>query len=115
MLQMKIKFGKLNLIQIYTPMADKDENQVEQFYDRIDCILNLIKQCDVIIIIGDLNAKIGKGKIENWVGECDWVFRMNEGKFNFTNYKKHVVTITFFKLQNKRLYTWKFSQACEHR
>lgn len=42
---------------------------VEDFYNDIDKVLKLTKNQDVIIILGDLNAIIGQGPKNSWVGQ----------------------------------------------
>ncbi|XP_060520837.1 uncharacterized protein LOC132698660 [Cylas formicarius] len=58
----------MNVIQVYAPTADKDDQEVEMFYEQINEILKQVKAKDVTIIMGDLNAKVGKGKTNNLMG-----------------------------------------------
>lgn len=51
-----------NIIQVYAPMADKEENEVEEFYQSINEIINKLKKQDLTIVVGDFNAKLGAKK-----------------------------------------------------
>ena len=50
---------KLNIIQCYAPTNDKDEETTEDFYNKLQTLCDKLKEKDMTILIGDLNAKIG--------------------------------------------------------
>ena len=52
----------INIIQVYAPTSEKPDNEVEQFYGQIEQAIKLTKSNEINIILGDLNAKIGKAK-----------------------------------------------------
>ncbi|KAF0767251.1 craniofacial development protein 2-like [Aphis craccivora] len=47
----------VNIIQVYVPMADKEENEVEEFC--INEVINKLKKQDLTIGMGDLQCKTG--------------------------------------------------------
>ena len=49
----------LNITQCYAPMNYKDEEVKDQFYNRLQGILDKLKEKDMTILMGDLIAKIG--------------------------------------------------------
>ena len=49
----------ITLIQVYAPMSNAEEAEVEQFYEDLQDLLELTPQKDVLFIIGDWNAKVG--------------------------------------------------------
>ena len=53
----------MTLINIYAPTADKEDEIKEQFYDELQRTQDRVPKHDVIIIMGDMNAKIGKEKL----------------------------------------------------
>jgi len=48
-----------NIVQCYAPTNDKDEEVKEEFYDRLQSVIDNIGDRNVTILMGDLNAKVG--------------------------------------------------------
>ena len=55
----------ITVIQGYAPTTYVEEAEVEWFYDDLQDLLELTPKKDVLFIIEDWNAKIGKSR-ENW-------------------------------------------------
>ena len=49
----------ITVIQVYAPMSNAEEAEVEQFYEDLQDLLELTPKKDVIFIIGDWKAKVG--------------------------------------------------------
>ena len=50
----------ITVIQLYAPTSNAKEAEVEWFYEDIQDLLELTPQKDVLFIIGDWNAKVGR-------------------------------------------------------
>jgi exonuclease III len=61
-LRIKGKFHNMALINIYAPTEDKEEEIKEQFYEELQRTQDRIPKHYLIIILGDMNAKLGKKK-----------------------------------------------------
>ena len=48
------------VIQVYAPTSNTEEAEVEQFYEDLLDLLELTPKKDVLFIIGDWNAKVGR-------------------------------------------------------
>ena len=59
-LQIKGKFNNLSVISVHAPTEEKTDEEKEKFYEDLQIIHNKIPKHDIVIILGDLNAKIGK-------------------------------------------------------
>ena len=49
-------------VQVYALTSKAEEAEVEQFYEGLQDLLELTQKKDVLIIIGDWNAKVGGQK-----------------------------------------------------
>ena len=52
------KYFKLIIIQIYAPAEDHNEESKESYYEQLQCICQKIPKYDLLIVMGDFNAKI---------------------------------------------------------
>ena len=50
----------ITVIQVYAPTTNAKEGEVERFYDDLLDFLELIPKKDVLFIIGDWKAKVGR-------------------------------------------------------
>ncbi|XP_030747109.1 uncharacterized protein LOC115875737 [Sitophilus oryzae] len=71
-----------------------------------------LKSRDITLVLGDFNAKIGRGRFNNCVGEYGLGRRNERGDrlLQFCQENDFIISNTFFKLPNRRLYTWKSPQ-----
>ncbi|XP_030765797.1 uncharacterized protein LOC115889859 [Sitophilus oryzae] len=58
----------INIIQVYAPTAEKAEDEIEDFYRQLDQVLRLTKSNEINLVLGDFNAKVGKGRLGSVVG-----------------------------------------------
>jgi exonuclease III len=59
-LRIKGKYNNITMINVYAPTEDKTEEIKEQFYDDLQSMVDKVPKSDLIIILGDVNAKLGK-------------------------------------------------------
>lgn len=99
----------VNVVQVYAPTADSSDEEIESFYEDLIHVIKSIPKKDLTIIMGDFNAKVGKGRVGEIVGPYGLGERNERGDrlCNFCEEYQMVVTNTFFKLHPRRLYTWK--------
>ena len=55
----------ITVIQVYAPTSNTKEAEVEQFYEDLQDLLELTSKKDVLFIIGDWNAKVGRNTWSN--------------------------------------------------
>ena len=61
----------ITVIQVYAPTSNAEEAEVEQFYEDLQDLLELILQKDVLFTIGDWNAKVESQEIPGVIGKFD--------------------------------------------
>ena len=55
----KMKEGTLNISQVYAPTSAYSETEIDAFYDMLQLHLEKIPKKESVIVMGDLNAKVG--------------------------------------------------------
>ena len=55
----QVKPFNITVIQVYAPTSNAEEPKVEWFYEDLQDLLELTPKKDVLVIIGDWNAKVG--------------------------------------------------------
>ena len=53
----------ITVIQVYAPTSNAEETEAEWFYEDLQDLLELTPKKDVLVIIGDWNAKVGSQEI----------------------------------------------------
>ena len=67
---LKVKFHNITLINVHAPTEEKEEEEKDKFYDDLQRACERVPKHDIVLILGDLNAKIGKEKAyENVTGK----------------------------------------------
>ena len=61
---------KITIVQAYTPTPDYDDNEIEEFYDQLQDVIDQTPKKDILGVQGDWNAKVGKDACGNWQGIC---------------------------------------------
>ena len=65
----------ITVIQVYAPTSNAEEAEVELFYGDLQDLLELTSKKDVLFIIGDWNAKAGRGFVKSrntWSNRQIW-------------------------------------------
>ena len=57
------KQTKLSVIVAYAPINDADEEDKDQFYSALQAVLDDIPRHDVMLLMGDFNAKVGSNNM----------------------------------------------------
>ena len=59
----KANHSIITVIQVYAPSSNAEEDEVEQFYEDLQDLLELTPKKDVLFITGDWNAKVESQEI----------------------------------------------------
>jgi exonuclease III len=51
-----------DIIQVYAPIADSEEADIKEFYKKVEEVMKWLENRDLMILMGDLNARVGRGK-----------------------------------------------------
>ena len=97
------------IIQVYAPTTAADDEEIEQFYVELDNIIKNHKKCrDMLLVIGDYNAKIGEGRDNKTVGPHGLGTRNERGNrlIEFATKHKVFITNTWFEQKRSAIHTW---------
>ena len=70
----------ITVIQVYAPMTNTEEAEVEWFYEDLQDLLELTPKNDVLFIIGYWNAKVGSQETSGVKASLALEYKMNQGK-----------------------------------
>ena len=95
-------------IQVYAPTSKTEEAEAEQFYEDLQDLLELTPKKDVLFIIGDWNAKVGRQETPGVTGKFGLGVQYEAGKriTQFCQENTLVIVNTLFQQHKRRLYTW---------
>ena len=98
----------ITVIQVYAPTSNTEKAEVEQFYEDLQDILELIPKKDVLFIIGDWNAKVGSQEIPGVTGKFGPGVQNEAGERqrDFCQENTLIIANTLFQQHKRRLYTW---------
>jgi hydroxypyruvate isomerase len=52
--------NNLSIISAYAPTEEKTDEEKEKYYEDLQMVYNKVPKHDIVIILGSLNAKVGK-------------------------------------------------------
>ena len=98
----------IRVIQVYVPTSNAEEAEVERFYEDLQDLLELIPKKDVLVIIGDWNAKVGSQETPGVTGKLGLGIRNEAGQrlIEFCQENALVIANTRCQQHKRRLYTW---------
>lgn len=104
-LELKFKWYNLVIINEYASTEDKNEDIMNEFYEKLDTIIcDLLPNNKVIIILGDFNAKIGQEPIFSpTIGKSSLHMNSNDSGSRLVNFgmaRNIVISSTIFPNKN---------------
>ncbi|GFS06853.1 craniofacial development protein 2-like [Elysia marginata] len=99
----------LAILQTYAPTSDYSDEDVDKYYEEVKDVLKEVKSSEVLIVMGDMNAKVGNQKLENIVGQHG-LGKTNDRGVKLTQFCSEYdlcIINTFFQHPPRRTYTWK--------
>ena len=96
------------VIQVNAPASNAEEAGVEWVYEDLQDLLELTPQKDVLFIVGDWNAKVGRQEIPGVTGKFGLGIQNEAGQriIEFCQGNAVVIAKTLFQQHKRRLYTW---------
>ncbi|GFO10184.1 craniofacial development protein 2 [Plakobranchus ocellatus] len=99
----------LGIIKGYTPTSVNENVEVEKFYEEIEKAKGYLKSQDIVIIMGDFNAKVGDERVKDVVRPSG-IKTVNERESRLIEWcqiKDLTITNTWYQNHPERQRTWK--------
>ena len=112
------KLFNITVIQVYAPISNAEEAEVELFYEDLQDLLALTPPKDVLFIIGDWNAKVGSQEIPGVTSKFDLGVQNEVGQRliefcqeNALVHSKHPLPTTQDKTQHMNITRWSIPKS----
>ena len=69
-IHLKATLFNITIIQAHAPTTDYDDDDIEDFYDQLQEVIDQAPKKDILEVQGDWNANIGEDASKNWKGTC---------------------------------------------
>ena len=95
----------ITIIQVYVPISNAEETEVQRFYEDLQHLLELTPKKDVLFIIGDENAKVESQEIPEVTGKFGLGVKNEAGQklIEFFQENSLVIANTIFQQHKRRL------------
>ena len=102
------KLFNISVIQVYARTHKSEEHEVEQLYEDLQDLLELIPPNNVLFIIGDWNVKVGSQETSGVTGKFGLGVQNEAGQrlIEFCQENTLVIGNTLFQQHKRRIYTW---------
>ena len=98
----------ITVIQVYAPISNAEEAEVEWFCEDLQDLLELTPKKDVLLIIGDWNAKAEGQETPRVTGKFGLEVQKEAGQrlIEFCQENSVFIAHTLFQQHKRTLYTW---------
>ena len=109
-LRVKGKFFNYSIINVHAPHNERPDDEKDKFYRQLDKAYDKCPRNDIKIVIGDLNAQIGREKtFKPTIGGFSLHTESNENGLRLINFAASlnmVISSTFFRHKDIHKATW---------
>ena len=96
----------ITVIQVYAPITNAKNPEVEQFCEDLQDLLELILKKDVHFIKGVWNTKVGSQETPGVTGKFGLGIWNEAGLIEFCQENALIIANTLFQQHKRRLYRW---------
>ena len=109
----------ITIILVYPPRLEYDDDAGEDFYDHLLEVLDQSPKRDILVVLGNGNAKVGEDAFKNWTGTCGCYCNPETNErglrlLEFACYNDLVLVNTLGKHLVSRRWTWQSPNGGYH-
>ena len=103
-IRLQCKPVNMTVLQVYAPTSTAEEGDMEEFYEKVQHVVDEIPRGDVLYVIGDWNAKVGQDETNGTTGRFGLGERNERGDqlVEFCSRNDFQIMNTFFKLHARK-------------
>ena len=60
----------ITIVQVYAPTSSYDDDEMEEFYEQLQAVVDTVPKQDILIVQGDWNGKVGEDAQTDWKSTC---------------------------------------------
>ena len=103
----------------YAPTSDYDDKDLEELYDRLHNVIDQTSKKEILVVQGDLNAKVDSVACGNWQGICEPFCNDDTNErglrlLEFATFNDLVLANTFGHHKAYRRWTWHSPNGQHH-
>ena len=101
----------ITIVQAYAPTSNYDDNEIKEFCDQLQNVIDETPKKNILVVQGDWNAKVGRDACGNWQDICgpfcnDDTNERGLGLLEFATFNDIVLADTFGHHKASRRWTW---------
>ena len=110
-IRLRAKPFNITIIQAYAPTTDYSDEEVEDFYEQLQEVLDKTPKTDILVVQGDWNAKVGEDAYQYWEGTCGKYCNTTSSErglrlLEFASYNNLILANTLGPHKVSRRVTW---------
>ena len=113
------RFKKVTIVQVYAPHNERQDEEKDQFYQELQEVIDGCNKNDIIIVTGDLNARVGNDNsgYERTMGTHGYGIQNDNGErlCEFSQQNGLVIAGTLFPHKDIHKITWISPDAWKHK
>ena len=110
-IQIRAKPNNITIINIYAPTEDAEDEKKDEFYDKVEEIMKDVARHNVLIVLGDFNAQIGKERHNEKVAGKHTIHNNTNNNglraCNLAANTNMIISSTKFEHKKQHKITWK--------